>query len=79
MLDECSRVLTRAGRPITVGPVTIRAEADKFLRAAVKTGLRLQRSGAAEPGEQGKNSGVRTLQRIKASLRRRTSNPKGNL
>jgi len=59
--------------------VTLRAEADKFLRAAVKTGLRLQRDDAAESGEKGKSVGVPTLQRIKASLRKRNSNPKANL
>jgi hypothetical protein len=53
--------------------VTHRAETDKFLRAAVKAGLRLQQSeGAAGGGTS--SAGVRTLQRIKDSLRKRNSN-----
>ena len=58
--------------------MTLRPEADKFLRAAVKTGLRLQRSDAAGSGG-AKGPGVRTLQRIKASLRKPTSKTKANL
>jgi hypothetical protein len=58
--------------------VTLRPEADKFLRAAVKTGLRLQRSDAAE-ADGAKGTGVRTLQRIKASLRKPNSKTKANL
>ncbi|PYJ03950.1 MAG: hypothetical protein DME25_10860 [Verrucomicrobia bacterium] len=50
-------------------------QSDKFLRAAVKTGLRLQRSDAGESGDKAKSAGVRTLLRIKASLRKRNSNP----
>jgi hypothetical protein len=59
--------------------VTLRPEAGKFLRAAVKTGLRLQQSDAAAPGQKAGSAGVQTLQRIKASLRKRTSNSKANL
>jgi len=57
--------------------VPLHREAGRFLRLAVKTGLRLQRTG---PGESGKETGagVQTLQRIKASLRKRTSNPRKN-
>ena len=58
--------------------MTLRPEADKFLRAAVKAGLRLQRSDAAESGD-AKSAGVRTLQRIKASLRKPTSKTKVKL
>ena len=58
--------------------MTLRPEADKFLRAAVKTGLRLQRSDAAE-ADGAKGTGVRTLQRIKASLRKPNSKTKANL
>lgn len=45
-------------------------EAAKFLRAAVKTGLRMQT--AADPDKSGlRSDGVATLQRIKASLRKK--------
>jgi hypothetical protein len=57
--------------------VTHSPEAGKFLRAAVKTGLRLQQSEASEPG--GGAAGLRTLQRIKASLRKQNSKRKSNL
>ena len=56
-----------------------RPEADKFLRAAVKAGLRLQQQEAAETGGGTSGAGVQTLQRIKASLRKRNSNRKMNL
>jgi hypothetical protein len=59
--------------------VTHRPAPEKFLRAAVKTGLRLQRSDSAESAEGAKSAGVRTLQRIKNSLRKRNSNSKSNL
>jgi len=71
-----TRELTSAGPIITVGSVTLRPEAGKFLRASVKTGLRLQRSDEAERSEKEKSAGLRTLQRIKSSLRKRTSNRK---
>ena len=61
------------------GAVTLDPEADRFLRAAVKTGLRMQRSEATGAGTKEPNSGVKTLQRIKASLRKRTSKTKTNL
>jgi hypothetical protein len=54
--------------------VTHRPEADKFLRAAVKTGLRLQQNETAESGGGTPSAGVRTLQRIKASLRKQNIN-----
>lgn len=54
--------------------MTHRPEADRFLRAAVKAGLRLQQNEAAETGGGTPSAGVRTLQRIKASLRKRNSN-----
>jgi hypothetical protein len=54
-------------------PVTHRPEADKFLRAAVKAGLRLQQNETAETGGGMPGAGVRTLQRIKASLQKRNS------
>jgi hypothetical protein len=50
-------------------------ETAKFLRAAVKAGLRLQNatgSGQSEPA----SNGVATLQRIKASLRKKKSSEK---
>ena len=50
--------------------------AKKERRAAVKTGLRLQRS---ESGEGAKSAGVRTLQRIKRSLQKQNSNSKSKL
>jgi hypothetical protein len=53
--------------------VTLQPEADRFLRAAVKTGLRLQRTEAVGTDNKEGSSGVQTLQRIKASLRKRTS------
>jgi hypothetical protein len=55
--------------------MTLSTDAGKFLRAAVKTGLRLQQAGkAGTPG-----AGVQTLQRIKASMRKRSSNRRPNL
>jgi hypothetical protein len=59
--------------------VPLQPEADKFLRAAVKTGLRLQQQEAAETGGDTSGVGVQTLQRIKASLRKRNSKRKTNL
>jgi hypothetical protein len=53
--------------------VTQRPEADRFLRAAVKAGLRLQQNETAEAGGGTPGAGVRTLQRIKSSLRKRNS------
>lgn len=55
-----------------VQTVTQHSEDSKFLRTAIKTGLRMQKQeGSESPG-----SGVTTLQRIKASLRKRTPHPK---
>lgn len=73
-----SAQLTTARLAASFPTVTLRPEADKFLRAAVKAGLRLQRSDAAESGG-AKGAGVRTLQRIKASLRKPTSKTKAKL
>jgi hypothetical protein len=56
--------------------VTLRPEADRFLRAAVKAGLRLQQNEAAEASGGMPSAAVRTLQRIKASLRKKNSNRK---
>ena len=50
--------------------VTQQPETDRFLRAAVKCGLRLQQVEADQAGAGRENAGVRTLQRIKASLRK---------
>jgi hypothetical protein len=52
---------------------------EKFLRAAIKAGLRLQRNASSETvtGEM-RQDGVATLQRIKASLRKQRSNLKIN-
>jgi hypothetical protein len=55
--------------------VTQRTDDQKFLRAAVKTALRMQRCGSSDGGGP-KSEGVATLQRIKASLRKRNSNSK---
>ena len=71
--------LTAAAGGIRVPAVTHRPSADNFLRAAVKTGLRLQRSESAESGEGAKSAGVRTLQRIKRSLQKQNSNSKSKL
>jgi len=59
--------------------VTHNPDAERFLRAAVKTGLRLQRSEAAGASHQANPAGLQTLQRIKASLRKRTSKSKSTL
>ena len=57
--------------------MTHRPDDQKFLRAAIKAGLRLQRTGSSDGGGT-KSEGVATLQRIKASLRKRNSNTKSN-
>lgn len=59
--------------------MTLDLEANRFLRAAVKAGLRLQRNETSGAGTKGTGSGVQTLQRIKASLRKRTSKTKTTL
>ena len=56
--------------------MTLDPEANRFLRAAVKTGLRLQRNEIAGGESKGAGSNLQTLQRIKASLRKRTTKPK---
>jgi hypothetical protein len=58
--------------------MTHRPTADTFLRAAVKTGLRLQRNGSSESGEGKGGAGVQTVERIKASLQKKR-NSKRNL
>lgn len=50
--------------------VTHRPETNSFLRAAVKSGLRMQQAEASQSGTGQPNAGLRTLQRIKASLRK---------
>ena len=59
--------------------MTHRPSEEKFLRAAIKAGLRLQRNDSADPAGFAKSDGVATLQRIKTSLRKRNSNTKPNL
>jgi hypothetical protein len=54
------------------------SKADTFLRAAVKTGLRLQRNDSSESGEGKGRAGVQTVERIKASLQKK-HNSKRNL
>ena len=54
--------------------VTPRHSDDKFLRAAIRIGLRLQKDSES-PEAAGRHAHVATLQRIKASLRKRNSNP----
>lgn len=50
--------------------VTQPPEADRFLRAAVKCGLRMQQAESDQAGAGRESSGLRTLRRIKASLRK---------
>jgi hypothetical protein len=58
--------------------VTQHSDDEKFLRAAIKAGLRLQqRSLWAKDGSRAGES-VAVLQRIKASLRRRQTRLKSN-
>ena len=54
----------------TISPVTHRPETNRFLRAAVKSGLRLQQAEASQSGAGQPGAGLRTLQRIKASLQK---------
>jgi hypothetical protein len=56
--------------------MTHRPGDEKFLRAAIKAGLRLQRTHPSESQGAKGSDGVATLQRIKASLRKRNSNLK---
>jgi hypothetical protein len=51
---------------VTPDPATVR-----FLRAAVKSGLRLQQAEAETGPGRTMGGGVRTLQRIKASLKKK--------
>src|SRR5215475_10922403 len=71
--------LTLARRLVLSVAVTLRPENERFLRAAVKTGLRLQRNEPEASGGKTKSTGVSTLQRIKASLRKRNINNKSTL
>ncbi len=50
--------------------MTQRPETDRFLRAAVKSGLRMQQAESVQLNEGQASAGLRTLQRIKASLRK---------
>ncbi len=59
--------------------MTHRPSDDKFLRAAIKTGLRMQRNDSGDAAGGPKSDGVATLQRIKTSLRKRKSNLNANL
>jgi hypothetical protein len=59
--------------------MTHRTGDEKFLRAAIKAGLRLQRAEATEVTGAKGSDGVATLQRIKASLRKRNSNLKARV
>ena len=52
--------------------MTQHSDDSKFLRTAIRTGLRLQKQESAESS----GAGVATLQRIKASLRKSTLQPK---
>ena len=72
-----SKELTLPGLSPRVLAVTHKPDDQKFLRAAIKAGLRMQRSGSSDGGGP-KSEGVATLQRIKASLRKRNSNSKSN-
>jgi hypothetical protein len=56
--------------------VTHRPDDEKFLRAAIKAGLRLQQRNSC--GKEGSGESVAVLQRIKASLRRRQTKLKLN-
>jgi hypothetical protein len=57
--------------------MTHRSSDEKFLRAAIRMGLRLQRNKSTPASA--RSDGVATLQRIKASLRKRNSNLKASL
>jgi hypothetical protein len=55
--------------------VTHTPDDQKFLRAAIKAGLRMQRSDSSDGGGS-RSEGVATLQRIRISLRKRKSKAK---
>ena len=59
--------------------MTHRSSDEKFLRDAIKIGLRLQRNHSTDNSGAMKSEGVATLQRIKASLRKRNSKFKASL
>jgi hypothetical protein len=59
--------------------MTHRSSDEKFVRTAIKTGLRLQRNQSNETPGAMRSDSVATLQRIKASLRKRNSNLKTTL
>ena len=67
--------LTDPGIPLNVRQVTHTLDDQKFLRAAIKAGLRMQRSDSSDGGGS-RSEGVATLQRIKTSLRKRKSKAK---
>jgi len=54
----------------TLPAVTHRPETSRFLRAAVKSGLRMQQAEASQSDSGQPGAGLRTLQRIKASLQK---------
>ena len=58
--------------------MTHRSDDEKFLRAAIKTGLRLQAREVSRTEKSPRSDGVATLQRIKASLRNRKKTSKSN-
>jgi hypothetical protein len=58
--------------------VTQRPADEKFLRAAIKAGLRLQQKGSSGTAGSRKSDGVATLLRIKASLRNQRNTSKSN-
>ena len=61
-----------------VALVTQRSADEKFLRAAIKAGLRLQARETFRTPASPRSDGVATLQRIKASLRNRKKTSKTN-
>ena len=62
--------LTVENSVLIVTAVTHRPETDRFLRAAVKSGLRLQQAEVNESKPGQVSTVLRTLQRIKASLQK---------
>lgn len=59
--------LTAAPHPLTVPPMPHTSEAARFLRAAVKAGLRIQR------GQEAGQQTIASLRRIKASVQKTRS------
>jgi hypothetical protein len=68
-----------AGAGVVIStPVTPHTDDEKFLRAAIKAGLRLQQRSASAKDGSPAGERVAVLQRIKASLRRRQTRLKSN-